>query len=185
MTGWIALAVAVAALGWVVLTYNGLVRRRLQTSEAWSQIDVQLRRRQDLIPNLVETARGYMAHERGVLMALTEQRAAAAAAGDDVPARERAESALAGAIGDFRVRAEAYPDLKASQAMLRLQEDLTSAEGRIAMARRRFNDAVRDYNIAAAQLPGALVAGAFGFRPLSLFEADASARSPVAVDLGA
>jgi len=171
MAEWIAAGAALLGLAYAVLTYNRLVGLRTRTAQAWASVDVQLRRRQELIPNLVEAARGYLQHERALFDELAETRARAAAAGDDVPARSAAEGRLAAAVDAVVLRAEAFPDLKGSEPMLRLQEDLTSAESRIAMARRHFNDSVLDYNIAVSTFPALVVAGACGLRRRDMFAA--------------
>jgi LemA protein len=163
--------VALVAL-YLVLTYNGLVRHRARVQNAWSQIDVQLKRRHDLIPNLVETVRAYMQHERTTLERLVRARQEALAAGDDVPARAAAESGLSHSIRTVFAVAEAYPVLRASENMRALQEELTSTENRIGFARQFYNDAVTELNAAVQTLPAALFAGALGFRPAAFFTVD-------------
>ena len=168
------------ALLFVVGGYNKLVTLRNRFKNAFSQIDVQLKRRYDLIPNLVETAKGYLQHERGTLEAVISARNVAAAAtvkaasnpGDATAMRElaTAETALTGSLGRFFALAEAYPNLKADQTMARLMEELTSTENKIAFARQAYNDSVMTYNTAREQFPSVLIAGAFGFTPAELFE---------------
>lgn len=173
--------VAVLALLWFLRTYNGLVGMRNYARNAWSDIDVQLTRRHDLVPNLVESVKGYMGHERQTLEAVTQARSAAMQAGADIATRAVAEMALGGAIGNLFAVVERYPQLKASQNFLLLQEQLTSTENRIAFARQHYNETVRQLNTAIAEFPRNLVAGAFGFKPQSLFAADAGDRANVQV----
>jgi LemA protein len=180
-------------LGWGLVAYNALVRRRNEIGNAFAQIDVQLKRRHDLVPNLVETARRYLQHEQSTLEAVTAARAGARQAADAArrrPAEAAAIGALAGAEGLLdgllsRLMAvvETYPDLKADATMRELAEELTHTENRIAFARQAFNDAVLDFNNAAQQAPANLVAGLFGFRPAAMLEATRSEaeREPVRV----
>jgi LemA protein len=170
----------VLALLFVMGGYNKLVTLRNRFKNAFSQIDVQLKRRYDLIPNLVETAKGYLQHERGTLEAVISARNVAAAAnvkaaakpGDTAAMRElaTAETALTGTLGRLFALAEAYPNLKADQTMARLMEELTSTENKIAFARQAYNDSVMTYNTGREQFPAVLIAGAFGFTPAELFE---------------
>ena len=157
----------------VVLAYNGLVRRRNRTEEAWSEIDVELKRRHDLIPNLVETVKGYAAHERATFEAVTSARAEAVSAGaTGDPARiGPAEDRLTQSLRSLFAVAEQYPQLRAVETFTRLQEELTATEDKIEYARRYYNTSARDYNIALQTFPRNLVAGAFGFRPMAFFEA--------------
>jgi LemA protein len=171
--------IVVAAL-WAVGIYNGLVTGRNAYKNAFAQIDVQLTRRYDLIPNLVETAKAYMAHERETLEAVTQARAAAvsglAAAkanpGDQAAMQQlaSAEQGLGGALGRLMVVSERYPDLKANQNMMQLSEELTSTENRVAFARQAFNDAVMSYNNRREVFPSSVVAGMFAFAPAALLE---------------
>jgi LemA protein len=180
---WIALGIIALVAVWGVLAFNRLVRLRMQTRAAWSQIDVQLRRRHDLIPNLVESVKGYMAHERGTLDAVVAARSKAQSAGDDVAARGAAESALSGALSRLMMLVENYPQLKASENVLAMQEELASTENRIAFARQHFNDCAMIYNTAIGSLPDMLFAGALGFAPQAMYEVEDAAREPVSVKL--
>ncbi|HEU4414180.1 MAG TPA: LemA family protein [Candidatus Angelobacter sp.] len=182
----VLIAVAVLAailLFFLVHAYNGLVRMRNAVHNGWSDIDVQLTRRHDLVPNLVESVRGYMAHERETLEAVTRARTEAVAAGSgaDIGTRAVAEMALTGAVGNLFAVAERYPTLKASQQFLLLQEQLTSTENRIAYARQHYNECVRQYNTAQAEFPRNLFAGMLGFSAAQLFAADAGDRANVEV----
>ena len=181
----IALAVIVVIVLWFVATYNGLVSLRNEVKNAWAQIDVQLKRRHDLIPNLVETARGYMQHERGTFEAVTQARAAAQAArassgGAPTPEAAQAEQALSSALGRFNLVVENYPELKANQNFLALQEELASTENKIGFARQFYNDQVMQYNTRIQSVPANVVAGMFHFAPMDLFElkADAEREAP-------
>jgi LemA protein len=168
-------------LFFVVGVYNGLVRARNAFKNAFAQIDVQLTRRHDLIPNLVETAKAYMAHERGTLEAVIQARnsavtartAAAADPGDPAAMGQLAasEGALSGALGRLLALREAYPDLKANQNMMQLSEELTSTENRVAFARQAFNDSVMSYNNKREVFPASMLAGMFGFTPAAPLEA--------------
>jgi LemA protein len=152
------------------LGYNGLVKRRNQVDNAWSQIDVQLKRRHDLIPNLVETVKGYAAHERGTFEAVTQARANAINA--QTPADQaQAENVLSGALKSLFAVAEAYPDLKANQNFLSLQEELTSSEDRVAYARQYYNDSVLSYNTQIQKFPTVVLAGMFNFEKREFFDA--------------
>ena len=178
--GWIILGVVVLIVFFFVSIYNRLVSGRNAYKNAFAQIDVQLTRRYDLIPNLVETAKGYMKHERETLEAVIAARNAAvsglrgAAANPGNPAAVQqlagAENALTGALGRLFAVAEAYPDLKANQNMMQLSEELTSTENKVAFARQAFNDAVMNYNNAREMFPSSFVAGMFAFLPAQLLE---------------
>ncbi len=182
----IVVLVAMVPALWLVATYNTLARRRIRARNSLSQIDVQLKRRCDLIPNLVEAVKGYMAHERQTLEAVIAARSSAVAglaAMRAAPQDAAALRALAGASGaldqlltQLMVSIERYPDLKASTNVLGLQEELVSTENRIAFARQAYNDSVMELNTSIALFPANLVAGPLGFAPMGLFEADASAR---------
>jgi len=167
----IVIVVILVVIGLVFwLGYNGLVKRRNQVDNAWSQIDVQLKRRHDLIPNLVETVKGYAAHERGTFEAVTAARANAINA--QSPAEQaQAENVLSGALKSLFAVAEAYPDLKANQNFLNLQEELTSAEDRVAYARQFYNDSVLSYNTQIQKFPTVLLAGWFHFEKREFFDA--------------
>lgn len=174
---WIVLGAAcLVVLLWVVAAYNGLVRMRNQVRNAWSQIDVQLRRRWDLIPNLVETVKGYAKHEQDTLEHVTEARAAAQnAAGQGVAKQAQAESGLSGALSRLMVVVEAYPDLKANSNFLALQEELTSTENKIGFSRQFYNDQVMQYNTMTEMFPKNIVAGAFNFQKADFFELEEAA----------
>jgi LemA protein len=170
---WIILAVVAAAVVYAIVAFNSLVRTRQMANEAWSGIDVQLKRRAELVPNLVETVKGYAGHERGVLDEVTRLRGAARAVPEgDVAARAQAEGALSGALGRLFALSENYPDLKASANFLGLQQQLSDLENELQMARRYYNGAVRNLNVLVQSFPGNLIAGAFGFSPRDFFELD-------------
>ncbi len=180
----IAISIFAAVLLFLLLkTYNSLVRMRNVVRNGWSDIDVQLTRRHDLVPNLVESVRGYMAHERETLEAVTRARSQAMTAGANLATRAVAEMALGGAVGNLFAVAERYPNLKASQQFLLLQEQLTSTENRIAFARQHYNESVRQYNTSLAEFPRNLLAGMMGFAPAALFAADAGDRASVQVNV--
>lgn len=154
---------------YAVSIYNSLVRLRNQVKNAWSQIDVQLKRRHDLIPNLIETVKGYMTHERDTLENITKARAAAVGA-DTVGEKSKAESELSGALGKFNLVVENYPDLKANQNFLALQEELTSTENKISFARQSYNDQVLFFNNKIEMFPSNILAGMFNFGKEEFFE---------------
>lgn len=180
MSGLIALGVLILLIVMVIGIYNRLVRLRNRFKNAFAQIDVQLKRRYDLIPNLVETAKGYLKHERETLEAVVAARGAAmtglrAAAADPANAKAMknlvgAESVLSGALGRLLAVSEAHPDLKANQNMMQLTEELTSTENRVSFARQSYNDSVMTYNTACETFPNSLIAGSFGFANAELFE---------------
>ena len=184
MSAWIVLGLVVALAAWVVSIYNGLVTLRNRFKNAFAQIDVQLKRRYDLIPNLVEAAKGYLAHERQTLEAVIAARGAAvnaaqrAAAAPGEPSAmaglAQAEGALGGALGRLLAVFEAYPDLKANQNVLQVQEELTSTENKVAFARQGYNDAVMSYNTRRESFPDNIVAGLFAFKEAMLLEATES-----------
>ena len=169
VTGWIVLGVIVVIVIWAISVYNGLVAMRQRTDQAFADIDVQLKQRHDLIPNLVETVKGYAAHERGTLEAVVQARNAAVAA-PGVEQKVAAENMLSGALRQLFAVAEAYPDLKANQNFQQLQMELTDIENKLAASRRFFNNAVQEYNTGIQQFPAALFAGMFGFRPKTFFD---------------
>ncbi|MFO8010451.1 MAG: LemA family protein [Dehalococcoidia bacterium] len=157
----------------LIITYNGLVRLRNQMRNAWSQIDVQLKRRHDLIPNLVETVKGYASHERQTFEEVTNARnLAQGAVGKGVDAQSRAEGELSGALSRLLAVAENYPDLKANQNFLALQEELTSTENKIAFSRQFFNDSVLSYNNKIQMFPSNIIAGIFNFKAGDFFEVE-------------
>ncbi|HPF69722.1 MAG TPA: LemA family protein [Candidatus Krumholzibacteria bacterium] len=165
----IVLGLVVVLVGWVVGVYNGLVALRNRVKEAWAQVDVQLKRRFDLIPNLIETVKGYMGHERETLEAVTQARAAVAGAGN-MDARMAAEAGLGAALGRLLAVSESYPDLKASTNFLSLQEELTGTENKISFARQFYNETVMNLNNRVQMFPGNIIAGMFNFRTESFFE---------------
>jgi LemA protein len=168
-TGWIVLGVIVVIVLWAITVYNGLVAMRQRVGQAFADIDVQLKQRHDLIPNLVETVKGYAAHERGTLEAVTQARNTAMAA--QGPAQQAAaENMLSGALRQLFALSEAYPDLKANANFQQLQAELTDIENKLAAARRFFNNAVQEYNTGIQQFPAALFAGIFGFAPREFFD---------------
>ncbi|MBL8379768.1 MAG: LemA family protein [Burkholderiales bacterium] len=184
MEMWIALGVLIALAAWAVMIFNGLVALRNRFKNAFAQIDVQLKRRYDLIPNLVETAKGFMKHEASTLEAVIKARnqavsaASAASANPGDPAAmaalTAAEGTLGGTLGRLFALSEAYPDLKANQNMLSLQEELTSTENKIAFARQAFNDEVMAYNTKRESFPDLIFAGMFGFTAAELLKATES-----------
>jgi len=178
---WIVLAVVVIAAVYLIITYNGLVSLRNKIENAWAQIDVQLKRRHDLIPNLVETVKGYAAHERGTLEAVIQARNVALTASGPHDQAE-AENMITGALKSVFALAEAYPDLKANTNFLNLQEELSGTEGRIAYARQYYNDSVYRYNTKIQSFPANTIASRFRFAEREYFEAEGEARGPVAVD---
>jgi LemA protein len=177
---WVVVGIVVLLGLYAAFTYNRLVRTRVRVENAWSQIDVQLRRRYDLIPNLVNTVQGYAAHERELFEDVTQARAAAQQA-SGVQGQADAENQLTRALGRLIAVAERYPDLKASQNFLALQEELTGTEGRIAYARQFYNDEVQRLNTLIQAFPSNIVARLGNFQPREFFEIDEPARGPVAV----
>lgn len=168
----------------VVALYNGLVQRRLRVDEAWSQIDVQLKRRHDLIPNLVNAVRGYMQFEEETLTKVTQARADAVSAGARGPVDQaQAENALTGTLRSLFAVMENYPDLKANQNVLALQEQLTTTENLISFSRQHYNSSVREYNTAIATVPAVFIAGMFGFTKRDFFEAEPEAQQVPEVQL--
>ena len=168
--------VVVLLLIWLITAYNGLIRGRNQIENAWSQIDVQLKRRLDLIPNLVETVKGYAAHERETLDAVIKARNSAIAAPDTPGAQAAADNQLTGALRQVFALREAYPDLKANQNFLALQEELTATEGRVAYARQFYNDSVLGYNNKLQTFPTVILANMFNFDQREYFETDEGSR---------
>ena len=178
--GWIFLAVVAALVIWMIATYNGLVTVRNRFRNAFSQIDVQLKRRYDLIPNLVESVKGYIQHERGTLEAVVKARGSAVSAAQAAAAKPgdpaamqglaQAEGALGGALGRLIAVFEQYPDLKANQNVLGLQEELSSTENKIAFSRQAYNDSVMEYNTRRESFPDNIFAGMFGFTAAELLQ---------------
>jgi LemA protein len=179
----IAIVVAVAIA--VAVIYNGLVGKRQLARNGWSDIDVQLKRRADLVPQIVSAVKGYAAHERALFAEIAEKRSAALAAGDDPSTRSAAEASLSRPLGRVVALAEAYPDLKANENFLGLQRQLAETEDKIEMARRFYNGAVRELNTLIHSVPSNLVAAAFGFREQAYFEIADGERSTPVVDVGA
>jgi LemA protein len=183
--GLIVLIVAIVVIAVVVISiYNGLVQRRLRVDEAFSQIDVQLKRRHDLVPNLVNAVKGYMDFEQDVLTKVTEARANAVAAGAQGPAQQaQAENALTGALRSLFAVVENYPQLKANENVLSLQEQLTTTENQISFSRQHYNATVLDYNTSIATFPNVLLAGPFGFTRREFFDAEPEAEQVPVVAL--
>jgi LemA protein len=174
MAGWIALIVLVVLVFAAIGIFNTLVVLRKRCESAWAQIDVQLKRRYDLIPNLVETAKGYLKHEREVLENVTKARQQAIDV-SGVKAQAQAENMLTGALRSLFAVAESYPDLKANQNMLALQEELASTENKISFSRQHYNETVRDYNTRIETIPSNIFASLFGFKPRDFFEIEIEA----------
>ena len=180
---YILLAVVAVLVGWLIATYNGFIRLVNRTKEAWADIDVQLKRRYDLIPNLVEAVKGYATHEKQAFENVTKARASAMQAGS-IGEHGKAENMLTGALKSLFAVAEAYPDLKANQNFLELQRELSDTENKVQAARRFYNGNVRDLNTGLQSFPGNIVGGWFAFKQAEFFEldeADAKAKEPVAV----
>jgi LemA protein len=176
MIGWIILGIIVVVVGYGVIAYNNLVRQRQLSQEGWSGIDVQLKRRADLIPNLLESVKGYMAHERDTLEAVTKARTAVQTAQGLPPeARAAAEGQLSAALGKLFAVAEAYPDLKASQNFLQFQGELSNTENEIQLSRRYYNGTARDLNTAVESFPSNLLANIFHFEKVQYFELENAA----------
>lgn len=178
---WIIIGLIVLIILWFLTVYNSLVRKKIRTEEAWSDIDVQLKRRYDLIPNLIETIKGYATHEKGVFEKITEARSQAMTA-QTVKEHGQAENMLSSTLKSLFAVAEAYPDLKANQNFLELQRELTDTEDKIQAARRFYNSVVRDLNIQLRVFPNSVVASMFNFKPREFFELEnAAAKEPVKV----
>jgi LemA protein len=178
MGWWILIGVIVVVALFLVVIYNRLVSLRQVVGQSWSDISVQLKQRHDLVPNLVETVKGYAAHERGTLEAVTQARNAAVAASSP-QAQVAAENMLTGALRQLFALSEAYPDLKANQNFQQLQTELSDLENKIAASRRFFNNAVQEYNAAIQQFPAVLIAGPMGFTERTFFELDEGERAAV------
>jgi LemA protein len=166
---WVVLAIVGVLVVALIFVYNALVQKRIRCQEAWSQIDVQLKRRYDLIPNLVETVKGYAAHEKETLERVIQARNAAVAA-EGVKQQAEAENMLTGALRQLFALSESYPNLKANENFAQLQEELTSTENRIGFARQHYNDSVAVYNTATQKFPNNMVASMFGFKDRDFFE---------------
>ncbi len=180
----ILIVVVVAIVGFVILLYNGLVQKRLRVDEAFAQIEVQLKRRHDLIPNLVNAVKGYMDFEQDVLTKVTEARAAAVAAGGQGPAQQaQAENVLTGALRSLFAVVENYPQLKANENVLSLQEQLTTTENQIGFSRQHYNATVLDYNTTIQTVPSNFIAGMFSFTKRDFFEAEPEADQVPTVQL--
>lgn len=178
---WLIIIIPVFIIFWLLGVYNSLVRSRIRTEEAWSDIDVQLKRRYNLIPNLLETVKGYATHEKEVFEKVTNARAAAINA-HGAKEQGQAENMLSGALKSLFAVAEAYPDLKANQNFLELQRELTDTEDKIQAARRFYNGVVRDFNTLVQVFPNSLIAGMFNFKSRDFFELENEAeKEPVAV----
>jgi len=180
--GWIVLGVVVVIILWFVAAYNGLVRARNNVKNAWAQIDVQLKRRHDLIPNLVEVVKDYMGYEQEVLQNVTKARSVAVAAQGPAEAA-RAEAGLTRALAGLYAVMENYPDLKANQNVSQLQEELTSTENKVAFARQYYNDSVMVYNTKTEVIPTNIIAGIAGFQRAEFFEAPEEEKAVPKVDL--
>lgn len=169
MTTYIVLAVLVVVVLWLIVAFNSLVRGRNRVKEAWSDINIQLRRRHDLIPNLVETVKGYVAHEAGVLEAVTKARTEAVSAGS-MAQKGQAENMLTGALGKLFALSEAYPTLKANENFAKLQDELTDTEDKIQASRRFYNSNVLDFNTKLEVFPTNMIASSLGFTKEELFQ---------------
>ena len=166
---WIIIGAIILLVLALIAIYNGLIQKRIRCQEAWAQIDVQLKRRYDLIPNLVETVKGYAGHERETLERVVQARNAAMAA-DSVKEKSQAENFLTGALRQLFALSEAYPNLKANENFAQLQEELTSTENKIAFSRQHYNDTVAIFNTACQTFPNNMIAGMFGFQSRDYFE---------------
>jgi LemA protein len=182
MAGWILLGIVIVTIFWAIVSYNTLVGLRNQVKNAWHQIDVQLKRRYDLIPNLVEVVKGYMSFEQETLQKVIQARNMAMQA-QGPRAQAEAEGMLTGALKSLFALVESYPDLKANQNVSRLQEELTSTENKIAFARQFYNDSVMGYNNAIQMFPSNLIAGSFQFTAQEFFQVPETEKAPVKVNL--
>lgn len=179
----VVLGILAVVIGYVWLTYNGFITEATQIDEAWGQIDVQLKRRTDLIPNLVETVKGYAKHEKGVFAEVTKARSALLKA--DTPGKmAAADTMLTGALKSLFAVAEAYPLLKANENFIHLQKEVSDTEDKIAYARQFYNTQVMEYNLKVKVFPNSVLAGTFGFRPKDFFKADEQERKSVKVSFG-
>jgi len=175
------IGIFVILIFWVILVFNGLVRLRNQVKNSWAQIDVQLKRRADLIPNLIETVKGYAKHEKEVLENVTKARSAIMDAKGNVSDTAKANNMLSGALKSLFAVSENYPDLKANQNFLQMQEELTGTESKIAAARQYYNDSVMDFNTKRESFPSNIIAGIFNFKESDLFEATEEEKKVVKV----
>ncbi len=184
---WVFVGIVILVIGWVIMTYNRLVALRTQVANGWSQIDVQLKRRYDLIPNLVESVIGYMGHEQDTLRQVIEARNKAASANAGAPAAGAtaamiaAESTLSASLGKMFALAEAYPDLKANQSVQQLMEELSSTENKIGFARQFYNDTATALNTAVQSFPGNMIANKYGFQNAELWRVAEAERAAVEV----
>ena len=178
---WIIIAVAVIIVLWLIAIYNRLITLKNRTDEAWSDIDVQLKRRYDLIPNLIETVKGYAAHEQGTLQKVIDARSAAMTAGGSRETKAKAENALSATLKSIFALAESYPDLKANQNFMKLQDELSDTENKIQAARRFYNGNVRDFNIQIEVFPNNLINGMLRFKKYEFFEASEEEKKNVEV----
>lgn len=178
---WIIVAIVAIIVIWIVSVYNGLIRSKNRTNEAWSDIDVQLKRRYDLIPNLVKTVKGYAAHEQGTLQKVIEARNMAMQTDGSAENRAKAENALSSTLKSIFALAESYPDLKANQNFLKLQDELSDTENKIQAARRFYNANVRDFNIQTETFPSNIVANALKFTKFVYFEANGEEKEAIKV----
>ncbi|MDD3487343.1 MAG: LemA family protein [Candidatus Moranbacteria bacterium] len=181
MAMWILPGIIIVLALWAIAVYNGLIRLKNRVDEAWSDIDVQLKRRYDLIPNLVNTVKGYAAHEKEVFEKVTEARTRAMGA-QSAADKAQAENMLSSTLKSLFAVAEAYPDLKANQNFLELQRELTDTEDKIQAARRFYNGNVRDFNTKIQIFPNNLIAGSLGYTAREFFEAEGSEKDPVKVE---
>jgi len=178
--GWAVLVIAIAIIGWLILLFNSLIRLKNRTQEAFADIDVQLKRRHDLIPNLVETVKGYATHEKELFEKVTKARAEAINA-KGVEEKGKAENMLSNTLKSIFAVAESYPDLKASQNFLKLQDELSDTENKIQAARRFYNGNVRDFNTKTETFPNNMMAGMLGFKNFEFFQAETVEKANVQV----
>lgn len=173
----ITLVIVGVIILWLVLAYNSFVRLKNEVKNAWAQIDVQLKRRTDLIPNLINTVKGYAKHEKGVFESVTKARSAIMDAGDDVKAVAAGENMMTSALKSLFAVSEAYPDLKANENFMQMQEELSGTENKIAATRQFYNDSVMEYNTKRESFPSNIVAGMFNFKEMDLFEIEESEKA--------
>lgn len=179
---WIGIGVFVVIVLWLVMAFNSFVRLKNQVNNSWAQIDVQLKRRVDLIPNLIETVKGYAKHEKDVLENVTKARSAIMDAGGDVKKTAEADNMLSGTLKSLFAVSENYPDLKANQNFMQMQEELAGTENKIAATRQYYNDSVMDYNTKRESFPSNMIAGMFNFNERDMFEATEAEREVVKVE---